>query len=155
MAKTRRARIDAENGHRRITRLRLQIIEAETQGFPTFFFGHNLALVRLSTTAGRVTRRYYYGRGHNGGRRGVWRGLSPPSKGLDLTPIVVIYYIMASSQRENAEKGENGAAFPHFPAFSAVLPAAAGPSPDEPYGPRGSGAVRGKHRPSACRRVAT
>ena len=39
MAKTRRARIDAENGHRRVTRPRLRIIEAETQagtqGYPT------------------------------------------------------------------------------------------------------------------------
>jgi len=31
----RRARIDAENGHRRITRPHLRIIKAETQGFPT------------------------------------------------------------------------------------------------------------------------
>ena len=35
MTKTRRARIDAENGHRRIARSRLRIIEAEVQGFPT------------------------------------------------------------------------------------------------------------------------
>ena len=35
MAKTRRARIDAENGHRQVMRPRLRIIEAETQGFPT------------------------------------------------------------------------------------------------------------------------
>ena len=35
MAKTRRARIDAENDHRRVTRPRLRIIEAETQGYPT------------------------------------------------------------------------------------------------------------------------
>ena len=35
MAKTRRARIDAENGHRRVTRPSLRIIEAETQGYPT------------------------------------------------------------------------------------------------------------------------
>ena len=35
MDKTRRARIDAENGHRRVTRPRLRIIEAETQGYPT------------------------------------------------------------------------------------------------------------------------
>ena len=31
----RRARIDAENGHRRVMRPRLRIIEAETQGYPT------------------------------------------------------------------------------------------------------------------------
>ena len=37
MAKTRRARIDAENGHRRVTRPRLRIIKAETQGFPTSY----------------------------------------------------------------------------------------------------------------------
>ena len=35
MAKTRRARIDAENGHRRVTRLRLRIIVKETRGYPT------------------------------------------------------------------------------------------------------------------------
>ena len=35
MAKTRRARTDAENSHRRITRSRLRITEAETQGYPT------------------------------------------------------------------------------------------------------------------------
>ena len=31
----RRARIDAENGHRRVTRPRLRIIVKETQGYPT------------------------------------------------------------------------------------------------------------------------
>ena len=35
MAKTRRARIDTESGHRRITRSRLRIIEAEMQGYLT------------------------------------------------------------------------------------------------------------------------
>ena len=35
MTKTRRARRDAENGHRRITRSCSRILEAETQGFPT------------------------------------------------------------------------------------------------------------------------
>ena len=35
MAKTRCARIDAENDHRRITRSRLRIIEAEAQGYLT------------------------------------------------------------------------------------------------------------------------
>ena len=35
MAKTRRARVDAENSHRRITRSCLRIIGAETQGYPT------------------------------------------------------------------------------------------------------------------------
>ena len=35
MAKTRRARIDAENGYRRVTRPRLRVIEAEAQGFLT------------------------------------------------------------------------------------------------------------------------
>ena len=30
-----RAQIDAENGHRRVTRPRLRKIEAETQGYPT------------------------------------------------------------------------------------------------------------------------
>ena len=35
MAKTRRARIGAENGHRRATRLRLRIIVKETRGYPT------------------------------------------------------------------------------------------------------------------------
>ena len=32
-----RARIGAETGHRRVTRLRLRIIQAETQGFPTSY----------------------------------------------------------------------------------------------------------------------
>ena len=31
----RRARIDVENGHRRVTRPCLRLIEAETQGYPT------------------------------------------------------------------------------------------------------------------------
>ena len=35
MAKTRRARIDAENGHRRVTRSRLRIIVKEMWGYPT------------------------------------------------------------------------------------------------------------------------
>ena len=35
MAKTRRARIDAENDHRRVTRPRLQIIVKEMRGYPT------------------------------------------------------------------------------------------------------------------------
>ena len=35
MAKTRRARIDAENDHRRVTRPRLRIIVKETRGYPT------------------------------------------------------------------------------------------------------------------------
>ena len=35
MAKTRRARVDAENGHRRVTRPRLRIIVKETRGYPT------------------------------------------------------------------------------------------------------------------------
>ena len=35
MAKTRRARIDTENGHRRVTRPHLRIIEAEMQGYLT------------------------------------------------------------------------------------------------------------------------
>ena len=35
MAKTRRARIDAENDHRRVTRPRLRIVVKETQGYPT------------------------------------------------------------------------------------------------------------------------
>ena len=35
MAKTRRARIDAENNHRRVTRLRSRIIVKETRGYPT------------------------------------------------------------------------------------------------------------------------
>ena len=35
MAKTRRARIDADNGHRRVTRPRLRIFVKETQGYPT------------------------------------------------------------------------------------------------------------------------
>ena len=35
--KIRRARIDAETGHRRVTRPRLRIIQAETQGFPTSY----------------------------------------------------------------------------------------------------------------------
>ena len=35
MAKTRRARIDAENDHRRVTRPRLRIIVKDTQGYPT------------------------------------------------------------------------------------------------------------------------
>ena len=35
MAKTLRARIDAENDHRRATRPRLRIIVKETQGYPT------------------------------------------------------------------------------------------------------------------------
>ena len=35
MTKTRRALINAENGHRLTTRSCLRIIEAETQGFPT------------------------------------------------------------------------------------------------------------------------
>ena len=33
----RRARMDTENGHRRVTRLRLRIIEAETQGYLTSY----------------------------------------------------------------------------------------------------------------------
>ena len=33
--KPRRARINADNGHRRLTRPRLRIIKAETQGYPT------------------------------------------------------------------------------------------------------------------------
>ena len=37
MAKTRRARIDAENGHRLVTRPRLRVIEAETQGCSTVY----------------------------------------------------------------------------------------------------------------------
>ena len=37
MAKTRRARIGAENGHRRVTRPRLRIIDAEAQGYPTVY----------------------------------------------------------------------------------------------------------------------
>ena len=35
MAKTRRARIDADNSHRRVTRPRLPIFVKETQGYPT------------------------------------------------------------------------------------------------------------------------
>ena len=35
MAKTRRARIDAENDHRRVTRPRLRIIVKETRGYLT------------------------------------------------------------------------------------------------------------------------
>ena len=35
MAKTRRARIDAENDHRRVTRPRLRIIVKETRSIPT------------------------------------------------------------------------------------------------------------------------
>ena len=35
MAKTRHARIDAENDHRRVTRPRLRIIVKETRGYPT------------------------------------------------------------------------------------------------------------------------
>ena len=35
MAETRRARIDAENDHRRVTRPRLRIFVEETQGYPT------------------------------------------------------------------------------------------------------------------------
>jgi hypothetical protein len=35
MAKTRRARIDAENDHRRVTRPRLRIFVKETRGYPT------------------------------------------------------------------------------------------------------------------------
>ena len=35
MAKTRCARMDAENGHRRVTRSRLRIIVKETRGYPT------------------------------------------------------------------------------------------------------------------------
>ena len=35
MAKTLRARIDAENDHRRVTRPRLRIIVKETRGYPT------------------------------------------------------------------------------------------------------------------------
>ena len=35
MAKIRRARIDAENGHRRVTRPRLRIIVKETRSNPT------------------------------------------------------------------------------------------------------------------------
>ena len=35
MAKTRRARIDAENDHRRVTRLRLRIIVKETRDYQT------------------------------------------------------------------------------------------------------------------------
>ena len=35
MAKTRRARIDAENGHRRVTRPRLRINVEETRGILT------------------------------------------------------------------------------------------------------------------------
>ena len=34
MAKTRRARIDAENDHRRVTRPSLRIIVKETRGYP-------------------------------------------------------------------------------------------------------------------------
>ena len=34
-AKTRRARIGADNGHRRVTRSRLRIIVKETRGYPT------------------------------------------------------------------------------------------------------------------------
>jgi len=37
MAKTRRARIDAESDHQRVTRPRLRIMKAETQGFPTSY----------------------------------------------------------------------------------------------------------------------
>ena len=37
MAKTRRARIDAENDHRRVTKSNLQNIKAETQGYPTSY----------------------------------------------------------------------------------------------------------------------
>ena len=37
MAKTRRARTDADNDHRRVTRPRLRIMKAETQGFPTSY----------------------------------------------------------------------------------------------------------------------
>ena len=37
MAKTRRARIDAENGHRRVTRPRLRITAKETRGIPTSY----------------------------------------------------------------------------------------------------------------------
>ena len=35
MAKTCRARIDAENAHRGVTRPRLWIIEKQTRGYPT------------------------------------------------------------------------------------------------------------------------
>ena len=35
MAQTRRTRIGAENGHRRVTSPRLRIIVKETQGYPT------------------------------------------------------------------------------------------------------------------------
>ena len=46
MAKTRRARIDAENGHRRVTRPRLRIIEAETQGYLTGYLRASSATVQ-------------------------------------------------------------------------------------------------------------
>ena len=37
MVKTRRARIDAENDHRRVTRPRLRVIVKETRGHPTVY----------------------------------------------------------------------------------------------------------------------
>ena len=37
MAKTCRARINAENGHRRVTRPRLRVIEAEKQGYSAVY----------------------------------------------------------------------------------------------------------------------
>ena len=46
MAKTRRARIDAENGHRRITRPRLRIIEAETRRYITVYLQAPSATVK-------------------------------------------------------------------------------------------------------------
>ena len=56
----RRARIDAENGHRRVTRPRLRIIATETLGYPTGYlraqFPAQLSTVSSTTNANKRPR---------------------------------------------------------------------------------------------------
>ena len=65
MAKTRRARIDAENDHRRVTRPRLRIIVKDTRGYPTGYLRTPSDAVkygRESRTVGYVNRnKFSYG----------------------------------------------------------------------------------------------
>ena len=54
MAKTRRARIDTENGHRRATRSRLRTIVKEKWGYPTVYLRAPLGTIKYDRGSRKV-----------------------------------------------------------------------------------------------------
>ena len=73
MAKTRRARIDAENGRRRVTRPRLRIIVEETRGILTGYLRAPCDAVKYDRESRKISTQHINGPGDGEVETGVFQ----------------------------------------------------------------------------------